>query len=372
MSAKKGKTLMDCLTEIEDPRKPSNGKRHDFQEILVMLVTAILCGCDEAEEIAAWTKARETWLRRFLALKNGIASADTFLRILRLLDPNTLEATFRRWVSGILPALEGGVAIDGKSLRGSGTGGSLPTHLVSAFSTNLGMVLGQEKVSQKSNEISAIPHLLDALDLKGLLVSMDAMGCQKAIAKRIVAKKADYLLAVKDNQPGLRQRIADAFSDGGPLADRHEHLDNGHGRLVIQIARVLPAKGVVDGDDWLKVKTIGCIDSVRYHRGKESEPERRYYLSSRILSASELSQAARAHWGIENRLHWVLDLIMNEDASTIRKDNAPQNFSLLKKIALNLIRADQSDTKKTSLKIKRRLADWDEDFRMHLLGIEPI
>jgi hypothetical protein len=211
MLNKKG--LLSMLNEVEDPRRPSNGTRHDFVELLVMTISAVLADCDTIEEVAAWSRAHVDWLRQFLVLKNGVPSEDTFLRVFRLLDPKPFEKRFRRWVSGVLPALAGTVAIDGKTVRGSGAGGETAIHMVSAFETRLGLVLGQEKVSAKSNEITAIPELLDALYLQGFLVSIDAMGCQRAIAGKIVAKGADYLLAVKGNQPALQQAIQTAFLD---------------------------------------------------------------------------------------------------------------------------------------------------------------
>ncbi len=372
MDAKQGVTLMECLKEIDDPRQPSNGMLHDFQEILVMAIAAALFDCDTVEEIAWWAQEREDWLRRFLVLRNGVPSADTFLRVFRLLDPKQFEASFRRWVGGIVPTLSGSVAIDGKTVCGSGAGEALPIHMVSAFATELGLVLGQEKVAEKSNEITAIPALLEALYVKGLLVSIYAMGCQKNIAARIVAQGGDYLLAVKGNQPSLHEGIVGAFLDGSATAERHEHLDGRHGRVVCQVARVLPAQGIVDPAEWPDCKTIGRIDSLRVRQGKESSLEQRHYISSRTLCARELSEAVRSHWGIENQLHWVLDVTMGEDGSTVRKDHPPQNLSLLKKIVLNLIRADRTDSAKTSLRIKRKRAAWNDDIRMNMLGLTPL
>jgi hypothetical protein len=202
---------MVCLDEINDPRKPSNGTLHDFQEILVIAIAAMLSDADNVEDIAFWARKKEAWLRRFLVLKNGIPSEDTFLRIFRVLDPKQFEMAFRRWVAGVVGALSGTIAVDGKTVRGSGTGGETAIHLVSAFATELGVVLGQEKVAGKSNEITAIPELLDALYLKGFLVSIDAMGCQKRIAQKITTKGSDYLLMVKGNQPSLLKAIETTF-----------------------------------------------------------------------------------------------------------------------------------------------------------------
>ena len=229
-------------------------------------------------------------------------------------------------------------------------------------------------MAAKSNELTAIPELLEALSMKGLLVTIDAMGCQKSIAKQIVAKKGDYLLMVKGNQPKLLAAIETVFIDQyrSEIVDRSRLVERAHGRTVGQIASVLPAKGTVDPVEWLKCATIGRIDSLRVVGDKESELEQRYYISSRTLSAEELAAAVRAHWGVENRLHWVLDVSFSEDASTLRKDNAPQNLSLLRKIALNIIRADKTDKSKASLGLKRKGAAWDDEAREHMLGLRSI
>lgn len=208
-----GVILMDVLTGLKDPRKPSNGTRHDFLEILVMTIAAVLSDCDTMEDVVEWSRAHEGWLRRFMVLKHGIASEDTFLRIFQQLDPKGFESCFRRWVSQTVTSLSGTIAVDGKRVGGSGTGGEQAIHMVSAFANEFSLVLGQEKVASKSNEITAIPELLEALYLKDFLVSIDAMGYQKAIARLIIDKKADYLLAVKGSQPGLLQAIQDAFAD---------------------------------------------------------------------------------------------------------------------------------------------------------------
>lgn len=365
---------MDCLNGIDDPRKPSNGTLHDFQEILVIAIAAMLSDSDTVEDIAYWARKKEPWLRRFLVLKNGIPSEDTFLRIFRVLDPKQFETVFRRWVAGVVGALSGTIAVDGKTVRGSGSGGETAIHMVSAFATELGVVLGQEKVAGKSNEITAIPVLLDALYLKGFLVSIDAMGCQKRIARQITGKGGDYLLMVKGNQPALLEAIETTFIDRhqNEGVDRQGLAEKSHGRLVGQIASVMPAKGTVDLADWPKCKTIGRIDSIRVVGDKASDLEQRYYISSRDLSADQLATAVRSHWGIENRLHWVLDVSFGEDGKTLRKDNAPQNLSLLRKIVLNLIRLDTTDKTKASLRLKRKGAAWDDDMRMNMLGLTPL
>ena len=256
-------------------------------------------------------------------LKNGIPSEETFLRILRALDPKQFEAVFRRWVGGVVGALSGDAvsndtisgttAIDGKTVRGSGSGGERAIHRVSAFATELGFVLGQEKVAAKSNELTAIPELLEALSIKGLRVTIDAMGCQKSIAKQSGAKKGDYLLMIKGKQPNLLAAIETVFIDQSRrgTVDRDRLVERAHGRTVGQIASVLPAKGIVDPMGWLKCATIGRIDALRVVGGKESELEQRYCISSRTLSAEALAAAVRAHWGVENRLHWGFDQYAN-------------------------------------------------------------
>lgn len=374
MAAKNGLCLMNCLTEVDDPRKRSNGTLHDFQEILVISICAVLSDCDKVEEFAFWAGQKRAWLCRFLELKNGIPSRDTFLRIFRVLDPDQFENAFRRWVVGVVGALNGTVAVDGKTVRGSGSGGESAIHMVSAFATDLGVVLGQEKVASKSNEITAIPELLDALYIKGLLVTIDAMGCQKNIARKILEKGADYLLMVKGNQPTLQKAIEMAFVDaaGSEGFDRQCMAEKSHGRIVGRMTSVLPARGVVDQNDWPKCQTIGRIDSIRRIGDQDSDLEQRYYISSRALSAEELAAAARAHWGIENRLHWMLDVNFGEDRSTVRKDNSPQNVSLLKKIVLNLVRTSTADLPKASLQLKRKAAAWNDALRMNILGLKPL
>lgn len=244
--------------------------------------------------------------------------------------------------------------------------------MVSAFSTELGLVLGQEKVAGKGNEITAIPELLDALHIKGLLVSIDAMGCQREIAAKIVDKGGDYLLAVKGNQPTLHQQVRDLISDALLANDGFKHVDKSHGRTVLQLSWVAASGTEIDAELWPGCKTVGCVVSQRVVGKKVAELEERYYISSHKLTAEELAKTVRAHWAIENRLHWMLDVCFGEDDCMIRKDNAPQNLSLLKKIVLNLIRADKTDTAKTSLRLKRKRAAWDDDIRMKMLGIHPL
>jgi predicted transposase YbfD/YdcC len=256
--------------------------------MLVIAMAAALSDCDTIEDIADWGRTKEVWLRQFLVLKNGIPSEETFLRVFRALDPKQFEAAFRRWVVGVVGALRGGVAVDGKTVRGSGSGGETAIHMVSAFATELGIVLGQEKVASKSNEITAIPELLKALYINGLLVSIDAMGCQKSIARQITDQGGDYLLAVKGNQPTLLEAIETEFIDqfGCAAVDRHGQAHKSRGRIVGQVASVLPAQGIVDLADWPKRRTIARVDSLRQIGDQESGFDRRHYISSRKLTTA--------------------------------------------------------------------------------------
>jgi predicted transposase YbfD/YdcC len=371
-------SLMDCLDEIEDPRDASNGTLYDFREMLVIAICASLCDMDNCEDFAFWAEARQPWLKKFLTLKNGTPSSATFYRLFRALDPKQFEAFFRRWVSQIVPAATppGQMAIDGKTIRGSADGACRPAHIVSAFSTNLGIVFGQERVDQKSNEITAIPELLEALYVKGFLVSIDAMGCQKEIAKKIIDKGGDYLLMVKGNQPGLLEKVSDAFAEG-KRADlpRFEHLEASHGRVVTQLTWTTPATAV-DTQEWPNCKTIAMVASLRQAGGKTSDLEQRYYISSRDMTPEAMAKAVRAHWAVENKLHWMLDVNFSEDACTVKKDNAPEILSLIRRVVINMLSLDTTQPsftkKKLSKRQKRKFANWDESIMRSILGLQSL
>ena len=371
---------MDILDEIDDPRSASNGTLYDFREILVIAICASLCDMDTCEDFALWARVREPWLRRFLRLKNGTPSSATFYRLFRVLDPKQFEAFFRRWVSQIVPAaaMPGQMAIDGKTIRGSGHGATRPAHIVSAFSTELGIVLGQERVDQKSNEITAIPELLDALYVQGFLVSIDAMGCQKEIARKIIDKGGDYLLMVKGNQPGLLAQVSQAFvtEQRAPLP-RFEHIEKSHGRLVTQLTWTAPAAlAAVDTHEWPKCATIALVASLRQVGDKSSDLEQRYYISSREMTPEAMAHAVRAHWAVENKLHWMLDVNFSEDACTVKKDNAPEILSLIRRVVINMLSLDTTQPafakKKLSKRQKRKFANLEESIMRSILGIQPL
>lgn len=371
-------SLMDCLDEIEDPRAESNGTLHDFREMLVIAICACLCDQDTCEDFALWAHCRRDWLKRFLVLKNGIPSSATFYRLFRALDPKQFEAFFRRWVGQIVPAAAGQMAIDGKTIRGSVDGDRKAAHLVSAFSTELGIAFGQVRVDDKSNEITAIPELLEALYVKGYLVSIDAMGCQKEIANKIVAKGGDYLLMVKGNQPGLLARVSNAFSDGRcDDLPRFEHADTSHGRQVFQITWIAPAAAAgIDLTEWPACTSVAMVASMRREGSKTSDLEQRYYITSRAMTPEALAKAVRAHWAVENQLHWMLDVNFSEDACTVKKDNAPEILSLIRRVALNILSLDQTQppfAKKTlSKRQKRKFANMDESIMRSILGLQRL
>ena len=362
------KALAEHFSEIEDPRRTGFAHRHDLVEMHVIATCALFSEVEGFEDIARWARVKEPWLRRFLTLKNGVPSSDTFARVFRLLDPKAFESAFRAWVGSALPSFKQ-VAIDGKTLRGSADADKSPLHMVSAFATDIGIVLGQEAVADKSNEITAIPLLLEALAIKGCLVSIDAMGCQKEIASTIRKRRAHYLLAVKNNQRALRSAIEDAFADV-PM-EGFEHTDRGHGRIVMQHAQVIENTGQVDTRTWADCKRLGRVVSLRVEGGKRQVLETRYYVSSAELTHAQLHDGVRQHWGIENRLHWSLDVVFGEDDAKIRKDNGPRNIALIRKIILNMLRQD-TKWPKVSLRGRRKMAGWDDDERMRVLGINPL
>jgi predicted transposase YbfD/YdcC len=354
---------MELLSDIDDPRQPSNGTRHDFQELLVMTLSAVLADCDTIEDVAAWSRAHTIWLRQFLVLKHGIPSEDTFLRVFRLLDPKQFEACFRRWVRHLIPNLGGTIAVQNGAWiwwwrRNSHSHGHFCDQAGSG--TWSGESVGEE---QRANCSMPLPARLSRQYRCDGLPTGD---CREELPRRPIT------CSVKGNQPKLLQAIQDAFLDRKDQIVHVEQAEQGHGRLVAQRCSVLPATGIVPESDWPECAVIVRIDSVRQVKGKPLGMEQRYYIASRDLAPAEVAEAVRSHWGIENQLHWVLDVTMKEDASTVRKDNAPENLSLLKKIVLNLLRMDTTDKVKSSLRLKRKRAAWDDELRMRFLGLRPL
>ena len=357
------------FAELRDPRVERN-REHLLEEILLIAIAAVLSGAESWNDIADYGRDKLEWLKTFLALPGGIPSHDTFNRVFAALDPEEMERGFAAWVSSIAKLTAGEVvAIDGKSLRGTReTGKKTLVHMVSAWAEGNGLVLGQRKVDEKSNEITAIPKLLDALELAGTVVTIDAMGCQRSIAAKIVEKKADYVLAVKDNQGLLAEQVRDSFlllkSDAVA-----EEIDCGHGRVEQRKCSVITDLSLIEkASEWASLQGLVRIESERYHKATgKTEREIRYYITSLGADAARLNSVIRQHWGIENKLHWVLDVGFGEDLDRKRAGHAAQNFSVLNRIALNLLKQDKSS--KRGVKGKRLKAAWNHPYLLKLLGI---
>jgi predicted transposase YbfD/YdcC len=351
--------------DLPDPRI-DRCKRHDLLEIIILAVCATLGNADGWADIERFCRAKIAFFRSFLDLPNGIPSHDTFGRVFALLQPAALMACIQQWLDALGTAVAGEVvAIDGKTLRGSfdTAAGKNPLHLVSAWACDARLTLGQVLVDSKSNEITAIPLLLELLDVKGCIVTIDAMGCQKEIAAAIRAREADYVLAVKDNQPGLYDIIYEAFlahaeeDFTAPSLRRHRSVERSHGRAETReyfIAEAPPA--LTRLRQWQDVRSIGMVTRSRRVGAEETE-EIAYYLSSLSPKVKRFAKAVRGHWGIENRLHWSLDVIFSEDKSRVRKDHSPLNLSMLRRLALAILRKDTSI--KDSLRGKRLRAGWE-------------
>jgi predicted transposase YbfD/YdcC len=357
------------FAELKDPRVERN-RDHLLEEILLIAIAAVLSGAESWNDIEEYGKSKRDWLQTFLTLPHGIPSHDTFNRVFTALDPEQLEKGFVAWVSSIAKLTAGEVvAIDGKALCGTRQSGNKGiVHMVSAWAESHGLVLGQRKVDEKSNEITAIPKLLEALALSGTVVTIDAMGCQKSVAEKIVAKEADYILAVKENQGHLLEEVKDSFR---MLASESvaEEIDCGHGRVEKRICSVIGDTSLLENAAaWTGLRGLVRIEAERYHKvSGKIEREIRYYITSLKPEALPLNRMIRQHWSIENKLHWVLDVAFGEDASRKRAGHAAQNFSLLNRIALNLLKQDTS--LKRGIKGKRLKAAWDHPYLLKLLGI---
>ena len=359
---------------LSDPRV-ERARRHDLLDIIAIAVCAVLCGADSWVDVEAFGRAKAAWLRTFLALPNGIPSHDTFGRVFAALDPAAFEAAFLGWVRTLVTATDGAVvAIDGKTLRRSHdrVNGGGPLHLVSAWSDANHVVLGQVAVGDKSNEITAIPALLDVLALAGGIVTIDAMGCQTAIAGRIVAAGADYVLALKDNQPTLHRGVVTYFAGRTAreraVAARVRTKEKNHGRLETRACVVSDdpelLKWLDPSGEWKGLRSVAMVTAER-RIGDTVSRETRYFLSSLPADAGLLARTIRGHWGIENRLHWVLDIAFREDECRVRSGYAAENFAVLRHLALNLLRREQ--TAKVGVKAKRLKCGWDEAYLLKVL-----
>lgn len=364
-------SFFDIFEQLEDPRVDRT-KRHPLAEILLATVSGVAAGCDGWADIELFTQQRLDFLRQYQPFKNGAPSDDTLRRFFRAIDPEQFQALFAQWMKTSMPTKGASdvLAIDGKTLRGSVDGACNALHLISAYASEARLVLAQQTVAEKTNEITAIPELLKVLDLSGSTVTIDAMGCQYKIAQQITQANANYVLGLKGNQGHLHEDVVTWFSTPLKHSDSqavYEEVDKGHGRIEtrkISVSRDL---------SWLhqrhpKWKSIGCLIQVESERliGETRSQEKRYYIgSSRTDSAECLLKAIRSHWGIENGLHWVLDMSFGEDQSRIRKGHAPGNIAVIRHAVLNAIQSIKP--KRTSVKQMRKLAGWDNGALANIL-----
>ena len=363
--------------KVKDPRIERT-KRHKLIDIFLIAICGVICGADSWVDIEMFGKSKLDWLKTFLKLPNGIPSHDTFGRVFAAINPEEFEKSFMEWVQAINELTQGQViAIDGKQLRGSmdNENGKNAIYMVSAWATENELVLGQRKVDDKSNEITAIPKLLDLLEIAGCIITIDAIGTQTKIAKTIIDREGDYLLAVKENQGNLYEDIHDLFED-----DQKYNFENApynyaktvnkdHGRIEIRQCWAISdpeyLATIRNRERWHGLKSLAMIISER-RIGEESEVQTSYFITSLENNAGKILNARRSHWGVENCLHWVLDIAFNEDLSRVRKDNAPQNFAVLRHMALNLLK--QEHTVKVGIKGKRLKCGWDTDYLLKVLA----
>lgn len=368
-------SLIECFEGIPDPRANTN-KRHKLVDILVIAICAVIAGADEWTHIEAFGKAKKDWFKGFLELPFGIPSHDTFGRVFAMLSLGVFGEGFLEWVQSVVQKTNGQVIpIDGKTVRHSydTKAGKAAIHVVSAWASQSRLALGQVKTEAKSNEITAIPTLLDLLDVKGCIVTTDAMGCQKTIAAKIIEKGGDYVLAIKDNQPGLleeaKMTLEQAFEQNSECALKESHRteETGHGRHEIREYYIAePLQKLTRQTEWTGLRCFGMVKSTRTV-GDKTTHETRHYAVSLPCDAKRFANAARSHWGIENSLHWCLDVSFGEDQSRVRQGNAAENFSMLRRMALNVIRQDPH--RKCGVKAARLRAGWDMNYFKQLLGI---
>jgi predicted transposase YbfD/YdcC len=367
-------TIAEHFADLDDPRVDRT-KLHPLINVLVIALCAAVCGADTWVDVELFGESKQRWFAQFLDLTNGIPSHDTFGRVFALLDAEQFQRCFINWVQAVCEVLQDQVvAFDGKTLRRSHnrTIGKDAIHMVSAWATQSQLVLGQTKVDDKSNEITAIPALLDLLELSGCIVTIDAIGCQKEIAQKIVDQGADYVLALKANQGTLHADAVTLFEDARAIGfadcEYHKTVDKGHGRIEIRecwtTAHPQYLAALYKPEQWAGLQTVMMVCAER-RIGEKRETETRYYISSSTGSAEQHLSAVRHHWHIENRLHWILDVTFREDDSRIRTGHAPQNMAVLRHMALNLLKQEQST--KRSIRGKRLKAGWDEDYLARVL-----
>jgi predicted transposase YbfD/YdcC len=365
--------FISIFNQLEDPRIERN-KEHRLLDIVGLSICAAICGADSWTDVECFGKAKEPWLRTFLGLEKGIPSHDTIGRVFAALDPGVFQACFQQWVCALKHNVEGVVAIDGKTIRRSHDSrkGKQAIHLVSAWASETGVSLGHVKVDDKSNEITAVPELLKLLQLNGCLVTIDAMGCQKEIAQAILDKGADYLLAVKDNQKNLREDVEQEFKQAQEGGFRHmehtyyETVEKNHGRIETrQYWYTHDVGGLGTLEQWPKLCGMVMCRAMRTLKGKCSVENRYFITSATHCDVKKMAESIRAHWGIENSLHWVLDVAFGEDQCRIRAKNADENMATIRKMVINVIKSDKS--RKGGVGTKRKTAGWDEQYLREIL-----
>ena len=376
MSKKAALSLVEQLKLIPDPRVKRT-QRHNLMDILVIALCATICGADNWVSVVLFGKAKIGWLSTFLELPNGIASHDTFGRIFQILDSAVLERVCMEWLQSIAGKIEGVVSIDGKTLCGSRDGARSPLHLVSAWAHQNSMLLGQVQTDKKSNEITAVPQLLKLLSIQNCIVTIDAMGCQKAITQEITDAQADYVLTLKSNHPHLHRMVAKWYGEcvkDGFAHQAHDYFEerastNNHGRIerrqcwLIDVPKHLQRAT----QSWTNLNTVAMVKRTRQMGDKISE-ETHYYISSLPLSAraEKVANAIRSHWSVENSLHWCMDVAFNEDACRVRKDEGPANLACLRRIAQTQLKRETSE--KVGIANKRSRAGWDQDYLLKVLN----
>jgi len=365
-----GKALLDHFSALEDPRQ-SWKVVYPLPEILLVILCGTLAGAEDFVEIERWARRKLDFLRRLLPFERGIASHDTLNDLMNALPGALFGACFTAWVEGLREHQPDIVAIDGKTSRRARSGDGHALHLVSAWAARQRLVLGQQAVDKKSNEITAIPLLLERLELTGALVTIDAMGCQGDIAKAIRARNADYLLALKDNWPTLAQEVRLYFEGEPPTAfDEHADTDGDHGRIEVRRHRVshdvawLTSNRRFPGEPRFPgLAMIGMVET-EVERYGASAVARRYFLGSAKLSAKQFASAVRAHWGVENRLHWIMDVVFHDDLMRLRTGNGPANMATMRHAALNIVKQIND---KASFKVRRKTLGWDDQYLLNAI-----
>jgi len=376
-------SLIEHFKELPDPRVQGRCD-HDLMDVLVIAVCTLLCGGSGFDDMADFGRAKHPWFKTFLTLRHGIPSHDTFNRVFAALKPEAFLDCFLRWTQSLRQVVaQEIVALDGKALRRALRRGQSPRYIISAWAQGSGLVLGQFKVADKSNEITALPHLLRVLELAGCIVTVDAMGCQKTIAKEIIEADADYVLALKGNQETVHAEVKSYLDDAivraaappsckakelrAPELAYTETVEKDHGRLEIRRCWQSGRLGwFADQAKWEGLRSVGVVESARQVGTEAPTVERRYYLSSLAVDVEKFARAVRGHWGVENSLHWCLDVQMGEDQSRARTGHAAENLATLRRLVLNLLKRDK--TKKRGLRGKQLNAGWDHDYLLRLLA----